>query len=531
MVGAGYLQDQRVPEPHQRDLGEGVEVSAHLVEILVDPPGFAELRVAESVHLAVLSAAAEHQMGVSLHLKLEEGLPGVAAAGEQQLEPREFRPDEQLAEGFVESRGAVVPGRGVLVAEAFVHRVEEDEDPASLLGGPLVEFRRDSGGVLSRRGAEDAPQGVRKGLGGEVGAAEYQHCVVASGNLLRPPAELVGLALARLAQQGEQGPVAGGEFVQQGAQALSLHEEFAVVFLLAVDAAQEASRLLLHQRAHLRPVHLSGDVEGGAAALEQTVEVGVEAVVYQGHRVFVGGDVGDLLVLERLEHVFVAFPAVEHQRVQVGAGPFGRGEAEVAAADLEAEILKGSHGFEHRQHLGFEGEHDPAVDFVGEGGAVALVFVAYPHHARLRLGAEQPVGTSAEQHRAHRLRQRVVRKLLRGGPDYGVEDVVDPVAEREGALGVDLIDYGLHRAGVGGQSLLGVLEQHEEAAAHELHADFEEVERIVHACGEVVLLHFPHQGCDWFGERGRQSGDASGDELPDLLLPFGAVAAQEGHVS
>ena len=77
-------------------------------------------------------------------------------------------------------------------------------------------------------------------LAGEVGTAEYEHRVVALRNLLGPPAELVGLALAGFAQQREQGLAARGEGFEQGGEVPALHEKLAVVFLLPVDPAQEA---------------------------------------------------------------------------------------------------------------------------------------------------------------------------------------------------------------------------------------------------------------------------------------------------
>ena len=495
MVGAGYLEYQGVLEPDERDLGQGAEVPAHLVEVLVDVPGASELLVAESVNLGVLAfVPAEHQGGVALHLELEQGLPRIAPAGEKQLETRIFRADEQLPESFVQRRRTIeVVGGGVLVAEAFVHGVEEDVDLAPFLVRPFVQLADYLRGVFPRGAAENAAQRVRKALAGEIGTAEDEHRVVAPRYLFGPPAELVGLALSGFSEQGEESQTAGAELFKQRAEHPPLHEELAVVFLLTVDAAEEAGGFVEHQRAHLGPVHLLRYVEGAAAALEQAVEVGVQAVAYVGDSLLVGGDEGDFLVLERLEHIDEALVVAEHQRIQVGFRPVGRAEHAAALPEAETELLKRLQGLEHGEYLRLQREDHAPVDFVGERGAVALVFVAHPHHARLGLGAEKPVRASVEERRTDRTHERTVGKLPDRGPDYGIEDVVHPVAEGERALGVDLVDYGLHRPGALGQLLLGVLQQHEQAAARELHADFEKIEGVVHACGEILLLHFANQ--------------------------------------
>ena len=242
MVGAGYLEYQRVLQPHERHLRELVEAAAHLIQVLVYVPGAPELVVAESVDFGILvPVPSEHQLRVSLHLKLEEGLPGVAAAGEEELEAGEFRTDEQLAEGFVEAgRASCRVVVRTLVVQAFVDGVEEDEHHAPFFLRPLVQLPENLAGILSRRGPEDAPQRLGQALAGEVGTAEYEHRVVALRNLLGPPAELVGLALAGFAQQREQGLAACGEGFEQGSEVPALHEKLAVVFLLPVDPAEEA---------------------------------------------------------------------------------------------------------------------------------------------------------------------------------------------------------------------------------------------------------------------------------------------------
>ena len=285
----------------------------------------------------------------------------------------------------------------------------------------------------------------------------------------------------------------------------------------------------MHQRAQLGPVHLPGYVEGADAALHEPVEVGVEAVVDEGHGVLVGRDIGYFLVLQRLEHVFVALFVAEHERVEVGRQPVGGVKHAMPAFEAEAEVLKRLQGFQHREHLGLQGEHHAPVDFIRERGAVPFVFVAYPHHAGLGPGAQKPVGPLAEENTVQRFHQRVVRQFLDCGPDCRIEDVVDPVPEGQRAFRVDFPDYGLHGPRILRKTGFGVLKQHEQTAADILYADFEEIQGVVHAGGEILLLHLALERSYWLGERRRKPGYAPFRQPAQLLLPGAVVFAQESH--
>lgn len=192
-------------------------------------------------------------------------------------------------------------------------------------------------------------------------------------------------------------------------------------------------------------------------------------------------------------------------------GAFGRpavaaddGLPLLLAAREEPEAVKRAHRFEHQQYARLERVDHAAVYVFGEGGAVPLVFVAYLHDARLAPVTQKHVAAPPHDVTGQRLGQRVAGDLGLGRTHQRGEDVVDPVAERQRALGVDFGDDAVQ--GAVGLRHVGLvpLEPHEEQARKVLHRDLQKVERVVHRPAVVAgrdLLGGPRYGeCEREGQ-------------------------------
>ena len=215
----------------------------------------------------------------------------------------------------------------------------------------------------------------------------------------------------------------------------------------------------------LFPVKVLGDVERRHQGLHPGIEFLVEVFTYICKRILIHRNEGYGLLLQRLEHIFVAFVIAPDQRFKllrhIAVKRLKRGKP----------LLR-----PWLQHL-----HHFRVDGLRKHGAVALVFVSHLHYALLGLRPEEDVAFLSH-HIGQRFAQRMLGQHCRNFPNQRREDVVAPVSHGKRPFAVDfghdLLDV-LPAGSVAGQNFIP---QHsQQHNGYILHSRFKEIQQVI--CG------------------------------------------------